>query len=155
MLEWRGWRDVSAVGVDGDGGREADAGVRGRGDELKKVLGFIAFVTLSTNCLAETVMQWPQLPSSGFVAGRSATKADVEAGQAVFSMDGKSEGPLKIVIPQYALWTDEAGTPHPVVVVQAERGSGGMQIVGLLNADGSYAAATLPELKLLGTEKPN
>ena len=122
---------------------------------MKKVLGFLAFVTLSTNCLAETVMHWPQLPSSGFIAGRSATKTDVEAGQAVFSMDGKSEGPLQIAIPQYALWTDEEGHTHPVVVVQAERAPGGMEIVGLLNADGSYAAATLPELKLLGTDRPN
>ena len=99
-------------------------------------------------------MNWPELPSSGFLSGRSATKADVESGQAVFSMDGKGEGPLQIAIPQYALWTDEQGTAHPVIVVQAEQAPGGMQIVGLLNPDGSHAAATLAELRLLGAEKP-
>jgi hypothetical protein len=99
-------------------------------------------------------MDWPQLPSSGFLSGRAATNADVEAGQAVFSMDGKSEGALPIAIPQYALWTDESGSEHPVVVVQAESAPGGLQIVGLLHRDGSYAAATMAELKLLGTEKP-
>ena len=99
-------------------------------------------------------MAWPELPTAGFLSGRSANNADVEAGQAVFSMDGKSHGPLKIAVPQYAIWTDEHGTAHPVVVVQAEEAPGGLQIVGLLKSDGSYAAATMPELQLLGTEKP-
>lgn len=69
-------------------------------------------------------------------------------------MDGKSEGALDIAVPQYALWSDEQGQKHPVVLVQAEQAPGGMKIVGLLKSDGSYAAATLPELELLGTEKP-
>ena len=99
-------------------------------------------------------MVWPVLPNVGFLSGRSATNTDVEAGQAVFSMDGKSRGPLAIAIPQYAIWTDEHSTMHPVIVVQAEEAPGGMQIVGLLRPDGSHAAATMPELKLLGTEKP-
>jgi len=78
----------------------------------------------------------------------------MEAGAAVFSMDGKSEGAVDIAIPQYALWADDHGQKHPVIVVQAEKAPGGMTIVGLLNADGSFTAATLPELELLGTEKP-
>ena len=99
-------------------------------------------------------MDWPQLPSSGFLSGRAATNADVESGQAIFSMDGKSEGALPIAIPQYALWTDENGAEHPVIVVQAEKAPGGLEIVGLLHRDGSHAAATMADLRLLGTEKP-
>ena len=122
---------------------------------MKKVAYFAAFVALSTGCLAESKMAWPELPTAGFLTGRSATVTDVDAGKAVFSMDGKSQGPLKIAIPQYAIWTDEYGTSHPVVVVQAEEAPGGMQIVGLLKPDGSHAAATMPELQLLGTQKPH
>ena len=99
-------------------------------------------------------MAWPDLPTKGFLSGRPATNADVEAGNAVFSMDGKSEGAVEIAVPQYALWVDDQGQRHPVIVVQAEKAPGGMNIVGLLNRDGSYTAATLPELELLGTEKP-
>jgi len=69
-------------------------------------------------------------------------------------MDGKSEGALDIGVPQYAIWTDEQGQKHPVVVVQAEQAPGGLEIVGLLNSDGSYTAATLSEIDLLGAERP-
>jgi hypothetical protein len=120
---------------------------------VKKATIFLALAALSSACTAETNMDWPQLPSSGFLSGRAATNADVEAGQAVFSMDGKSEGALPIAIPQYALWTDESGAAHPVVVVQAEKAPGGLEIVGLLHRDGSHAAATMAELGLLGTAK--
>ena len=88
-------------------------------------------------------MDWPQLPSSGFLSGRAATNADVEGGQAVFSMDGKSEGALPIAIPQYALWTDESGAAHPVVVVQAEKAPGGLEIVAPA-PDKSWGVGNLP-----------
>ena len=121
---------------------------------MTKTAIFLALAALSSASTAETNMDGPQLPSAGYLSGRAATNADVEAGQAVFSMDGKSEGALPIAIPQYALWTDENGAEHPVVVVQAEKAPGGLEIVGLLRQDGSYAAATMAELKLLGAAKP-
>ena len=99
-------------------------------------------------------MDWPELPTTGFITGRTATIDDVKAGQAAFSAQGGNEGTLQIVIPQYAIWIDESGTGYPVVVIQAERGPNGLQIVGLLNSDGSHSLATLAELELLGTEKP-
>ena len=120
---------------------------------MKKLL--IATLAFSTVCNAEEPMTWPELPSSGFVSGRTATKADVETGDAVFSMDGKSLGPSDVEVPQYAIWTDESGTEHAVIVVQAERAPGGMEIVGLRAADGSNMAATLPEIRLLGTKRPS
>ena len=118
-------------------------------------LPIAALLALSTACLAERPMAWPDLPTKGFITGRPATNADVKSGNAVFSMDGKSLGALAITVPQYAILTDEQGVKHPVVVVQAERAPGGMKIVGLLGSDGSHTAATLPELQLLGTEKPH
>ena len=100
-------------------------------------------------------MTWPELPASGFIEGRVATKADVESGQAIFSMDGQSVGPVEIEIPQYALWRDDQGDEHPVIVVQAEKAPNGMQIVGIKTFGGQDMAATLPELRLLGTNKPD
>ena len=119
---------------------------------MKKLL--IAMLALSTVCKAEGTMTWPELPTSGFLSGRAATIADAEAGRAIFSMDGKSLGPLDIEIPQYAILTGEDGASQAVIVVQAERAPDGTEIVGLRRADGSEIAATLPELRLLGTEKP-
>ena len=120
---------------------------------MKKLL--IAMLAFSSACNAEEPMTWPELPTSGFLSGRTATNADVEAGDAVFSMDGKSLGSLGIEIPQYAIWADENGEERPVIVLQAERAPGGMEIVGLRAADGSNMAATLPEIRLLGTKKPS
>jgi hypothetical protein len=100
-------------------------------------------------------MIWPELPKSGFVSGRVATKEDVDAGQAIFSMDGKSKGPIEIEIPQYAIWTDQSGAEHPVIVTQAETAPNGMQIVGMKTLDGSDMAATLAEVRLLGSKKPS
>ena len=97
-------------------------------------------------------MNWPELPQSGFITGRVATTEDVNQGQAIFSMDGKSLGPIDIEIPQYAMWRDEAGTEHPVIVTQAEEAPNGLQIVGLMRLDGQVMAATLPEVRLLGTK---
>ena len=100
------------------------------------------------------MINWPQLPENGFISGKAADDMDVKTGHAVFSMDGKSSGPIDIVIPQYALWTDENEVERPVIVVQAERAPTGMEIVGLLMSDGTYTVGTMPELQLLGTEEP-
>lgn len=96
---------------------------------------------------------WPPLPSSGFVAGRPATQADVDAGDALFLLgDGtRSSGePLAIDIPQYALFDDE-GIITVVVVIQAEREDGRSQI-GARKPDGSALIGLLDQFKLVGTQ---
>jgi len=96
---------------------------------------------------------WPELPTSGFVAGRTATQADVASGDAIFSSDGASSA-SDLKVPQYVWWHDDEGRRHPRVLVQAEMVPGGMTIVGLRDSAGNEAAATLPEVELLGTRKP-
>jgi hypothetical protein len=97
---------------------------------------------------------WPDLPAVEFFAGRTATEDDIADGRAVFSMAGQSPGSLSIEVPQYAYWIDEMGDEHPMIVVQAEQHPDGTAIIGLRSSDGSEAVATLPEVKLLGKEKP-
>ena len=94
------------------------------------------------------------LPTTGFITGRAATADDVAAGNAAFSMQGAARGPLPIGIPQYAYWTDENRRRVPVIVVQAERGPNGEEMVGMRKLDGSEIVATLAEVTLLGTERP-
>ena len=96
---------------------------------------------------------WPDLPSSGFVIGRAATPADVEKQNAVFSINGAGK-PAKLDIPQYVLWRDDHGVNHPRVLVQAEDAPNGMTIVGLRDGAGNESAATIAELTLVGTRKP-
>ena len=98
---------------------------------------------------------WPDLPTTGFTKDRAATIEDAKNGNAVFSMDGKSNGAIHVTIPQYVLWTDEQGEKHPMILVQAEKAPNGMEIVGLRNFEGKETVATMPEITLLGTKKPN
>ena len=103
-------------------------------------------------------MAWPELPATGFIRGRAATEADVEAGNAAFVLKVEDEyigKPLKIDIPQYAIHSDpESGTKTAGIVIQAEAG-GDQKLVGLLVLrDESFLAGTMPEFKLLGTKKP-
>ncbi len=121
---------------------------------MKSKIMLMAALVFSSACNGEEEIGWPALPTDGFVTGRAAANDEVDSGQAVFSMDGQGR-PIAIAIPQYAFWTDEDGNEHPVIVVQAERAPTGMEIVGLLMPDGSHTVATMPELKLLGKEKPN
>jgi hypothetical protein len=105
--------------------------------------------------LAGDKVNWPDLPTSGFMTGRPATVEDAKQGNAVFSMDGKRSGVLPVVIPQYVWWSDEQGKKHPMILVQAEQALDGTKIVGLRDFAGSETVATMPELELLGTKKPN
>jgi hypothetical protein len=98
---------------------------------------------------------WPDLPTTAFISGRPATVADAEQGNAAFSMDGQAKSALEIDIPQYAWWTDENGSRHPVIVIQAEEAPDGTKIIGLLKPDGQHMVATGPELTLLGKSKPD
>jgi hypothetical protein len=100
--------------------------------------------------------EWPPLPKTGFIAGRSATQQDVADGNAVFSAEknGKVIGiPLPVQIPQFALWDDGKGHKVPVIVIQAEFANG-FEIFGLHDANGKYLACTRPELTLLGQTHP-
>ena len=116
---------------------------------------FVGLLLLSTTGYAEEKVTWPELPKTGFVTGRVATKDDVDSGQAIFSMDGQSLGPVAIKIPQYAMWKDKEGIEHPVIVTQAEKAPNGMQIVGFKTLDGQDMAGTMPEVRLLGSKKPD
>lgn len=98
---------------------------------------------------------WPDLPTTGFIAGRVATDADVMAGNAVFAQGGapgQSE-PKSLTIPQYACWTGEDAGRQPVILIQAETGPPG-DIVGLRTPRGEDIVATLPEVQLLGQQRP-
>ncbi|WP_294358779.1 hypothetical protein [uncultured Sphingomonas sp.] len=112
-----------------------------------------ATVVWSVSAMTDVREDWPALPTTGFVAGRPATQADFSSGNAIFSTDGASSvSDLKV--PQYVWWRDDDGQRHPRVLVQAELVHGGMTIVGLRDSAGNEAAATLPEVELLGTRKP-
>lgn len=100
---------------------------------------------------------WPPLPTTGFVCGRAATGADIDAGNAVFAVEvgGQIVGvAIDIEIPQYAIHVDEAAQVRTrVIVIQAERAEG-LEIVGYRTLAGEFGAATLAEFELLGREKP-
>lgn len=99
---------------------------------------------------------WPALPTSGFITGRAATKADVAAGNAGFALaDGSVQmsSPLPIDIPQYAYFND-AGMQVPVILIQAEEARGKKFAAGLA-ADGSTVAGFLSDFVLLGRRPPS
>jgi hypothetical protein len=99
---------------------------------------------------------WPQLPTSGFISGRAATKADFISGVAFFYLEsnGNPEGvALDIEVPQYAFVVDEESKDNvPVIVMQAET-NGVTYVIGCIEV-GSNAVriASLVEARLLGTD---
>jgi hypothetical protein len=98
---------------------------------------------------------WPPLPSEGFIKGRTATRADVAAGRAVFAPEvgGVSVGkPLAITIPQYAYYK-EGGKRTPAIVVQAEEVQG-MKMVGARLGSGKAVVGLLQNFDLLGKVPP-
>ncbi len=114
----------------------------------------LSFLGLSGSVSAESV-DWPPLPKNEFMVGRAATKADVEAGRAVFVAaqgDALIGKPIAIEIPQYA-WHKDGEKRTPVVIIQAEEANG-QQIVGAVQGNGKFLAATLAEFELLGRNPP-
>jgi len=102
-------------------------------------------------------VNWPPLPTTGFISGRAATDKDVADGNAVFVLKaygGYFGKPMDVVIPQYAYLTKRGEKPVPVIVVQAEVG-GGIKLFGVRGLDGDKSTARDYELKLLGTKPPN
>lgn len=111
------------------------------------------------NILAEAAAKaWPDLPSSGFISGRVATKEDVFSGIAVFDFEhikDQERAPLDIEIPQYAIRLSKiAGEAHfPVIIIQAET-LGNTEFVGYRSIpDGKQGSALLNEFILLGKNK--
>lgn len=103
-------------------------------------------------------MEWPDLDSFGYVAGRAANEQDVMAGKAAFLLQSGDETlgtPVDITIPQYALHIDAASqTETPGVIIQAEEANG-EQLAGFIPFHTEVPIATsLREFRLLGQNKP-
>jgi hypothetical protein len=122
------------------------------------IVRLVASVVVALPGKAQTDGVWPELPTSGYISGRAATKEDVASGSAAFhlaSNDGTPEGrPLAIVIPQYALHHDaETGADTPVVIIQAET-NGDTDVIGYVETNSSVVGVgTLPEFRLLGVDR--
>ncbi|WP_448652379.1 hypothetical protein ACSHWC_02335 [Pseudomonas fluorescens] len=118
----------------------------------------LATLSLASTLAAADTIAWPDLPTSCFVSGRSATSADVDTGCAAFliNVQGKAAGkPIKLDIPQYAVHVDEtSGKETPVIIIQAEE-NGEIKAVGYRElGTEQLGAALLREVRLLGTQKP-
>ena len=101
------------------------------------------------------VEPWPPLPKQGFIVGRTATRADVARGDAVFvpEVGGASAGkPLRITIPQYAYYK-EGSKKTPVIIIQGEEVQG-MKMVGARLANGESVVGLLANFELLGQVTP-
>jgi translation elongation factor EF-Tu-like GTPase len=122
---------------------------------VKRIVVLAGMLGVGSAGLSASKVVWPELPRTGFIKERPATEEDIRRGNAVFSQAGTDEGALKLEIPQYVLWKDEDGRKHPMILVQAERSANGTDVVGLRDFAGSETVATLPEVTLLGTKKPN
>jgi hypothetical protein len=112
-------------------------------------------VFLAAVALAQTA-NWPSLPTDGYIRGRPATKADVEAGRAVFvAADGDRVigRPLPITIPEYAYFLNE-GKRVPAIVLQAEEARG-RKLLGARLLTGDQVAGFISDFELLGTRAPS
>jgi hypothetical protein len=117
-----------------------------------RALFAVAFGLLSQTAWAE---EWPPLPERGFISGRPAQIADVQAGNAVFvaAVDGQVIGrPIAVQIPQYVY---AKGPPRTKgVLVQAEEANG-IRMYGIKTLSGQDYIATEVEVELLGTHRPH
>ena len=123
-----------------------------------RTLYLAVFLIGGKSTLGAQEIEWPELPSSGFLYGRAAITADVDSGMAVFTLkiNGKYVGePIDIRIPQYAFRIDEeTGVESPVIIVQAET-TGEVSVVGFLTVgEEGNGVALFREFRLLGTELP-
>jgi hypothetical protein len=92
------------------------------------------------------------------VSGRVATNDDVQAGNAAFAIQNSDSKPIRVMIPQYAIYFDrDTGKKVPVILIQAEDKAGaklaGFRIVGGHGV--GVGACLLSELQLLGTKRPS
>lgn len=114
---------------------------------------------LSTLAQGEEKVAWPDLSTIKYVSQKSATKADINEGAAVFLL--QSEGvnigsPMNLDIPQYAIHIDgETGEKSNVVVIQAEEANGQQVIGALIVGSNEFMAGLVNEFNLLGKDVPN
>jgi hypothetical protein len=88
--------------------------------------------------------RWRETPH---VAERTATEADVEAGRAVFAVDGE---PVEIGLPACAIVREDGvGEATPVILIQAERIEDGTVAVGYRMLEGGAGIAPLDDVELL------
>ncbi len=126
----------------------------------KRLSLFIIVFLTCCQVAASDKLIWPDLPSSGFIVGRLATKADVKAGNAVFHFDHINDterAPLDIKIPQYAIRYSKIAAleNEPVIIIQAES-IGTTKLLGYRNINTSRTGSgLLSEFNLLGTRKPD
>ena len=118
-----------------------------------------ALFVFGVTAAAEETIVWPSLGDVDSVSGRPATRADVEAGRAVFVLQSEdvSKGvPLDIAIPQYAYHVDaDTSERTAVVIIQAEQLDDN-HVAGARNVEtGQFIAALLWEFELLGTDTPD
>lgn len=121
--------------------------------------GLLCLFALAHEDAVAGAVRWPDLMRIGHVTGRVATQDDVSAGNAAFAIQNSSghpgSKPIRLTIPQYAMYVDrDTGHEVPVIVIQAEDRAGaklaGFRLVG---GDG-FGACLLSELRLLGTKRP-
>ncbi len=125
---------------------------------ITRISAFLLALAMAAAASAQTApVNWPPLPTKGFVSGRQATDEDVNAGNAIFVLKaygGYFGKPMNVTIPQYAYLIKAGEKPVPVIVVQAEIGKG-IKLFGVRGLDGDKSTARDYELKLLGTKPPN
>lgn len=132
------------------------------------ILAFLLFVAVIWLLIVEfgirtadtyEKIDWPPLPTTGYMRGLAATRADVNAGRAGMSMTdhrGRVVGsPMAIMIPQYAVYVNQRTKKRtPGIVIQAEEGLGARVIV-MRSLDGQLISGNASEFKLLGTNTPS
>jgi len=115
-------------------------------------------------------VQWPPLPTSGFITGRVATQEDVDNDIAAFGFPKKLEASqvkkitgeeeakeiecagskaVDMLIPQYAILHIN-GEFRPCIVIQAEESEGATIVGCRLVKDNSIAIGLLEDFELLG-----
>ncbi len=105
---------------------------------------------------AQAAAAWPRLPTTGYIAGRVATSADIRKGDAVFAACvGVVGRTLDVAIPQYGLWHDPlTDSIRRVFVVEAEWFQGDSMFGLRQIPSGKDAMATIADLQLLGQTPP-
>jgi len=98
-------------------------------------------------------VQWPPLPTDGFVIGRPATAEDVRAGRAGFAMENGEA--LPVPVPQYAFHVSRSGERAPGIIIQAEVGQGIAVYTMRTIPDRTILYAMESEFVLLGTATPS
>ena len=104
-------------------------------------------------------VKWPDLKSIKYVSGRIAKEADIKNKSAIFVLkaNGKYIGRhIKILLPQYAIYTNEkTNLKSRVVVIQAESAQG-ISMYGAINIRNGKGIIEMPSaFRLLGGKIKN